>query len=225
MVIILIFLSLLLTVLLRFRFINNSLFFRVLRRPFPAGFILFLLSSIIHLMIQKDYSPFSGNIYSVIIRSGISVITLWFFLFFFSSSMLRTPVTGLYLTPFISSLRIDIHPQYITRPSVKVSSIINADKLVGNIEHFILCYPSYNTITLQSHILRHGIRNRIANNLKKKGILYKEKARKTPLCETIVLNLRYGGKTRYRLFSCRRHPNGFRVHRNGGAFIIQTQNN
>ncbi len=115
------------------------------------------------------------------------------FLFFFSSSMLRTPVTGLYLTPFISSLRIDIHPQYITRSSVKVSSRINADKLVGNIEHFILCYPSYNTITLQSHILRHGIRNRIANNLKK-SILYKEKARKTPLCETIVLNLRYGEK-------------------------------
>lgn len=222
MVIILISLSLLLTVLLRFRFINNSVFFRILRRPFPAGFILFLLSSIIHLIIQEDYSFFSGNIYPVIIKSVISVITLWFFLFFFSSSMLRTPVTGLYLTPFISSLRIDIHPQYITMPSLKVSSRINADKLVENIKHIISCYP-YKTITLQSHLLTRRIRNRIANNMRRNGILYKEVARVTPLCETIVLNLRYGGKTRYRLFSCRKHPNGFRVHRNGGAFFIQTQ--
>lgn len=194
MVIILISLSLLLTVLLRFRFINNSVFFRILRRPFPAGFILFLLSSIIHLIIQEDYSFFSGNIYSVIIKSVISVITLWFFLFFFSSSM----------------------------PSLKVSSRINADKLVENIKHIISCYP-YKTITLQSHLLTRRIRNRIANNMRRNGILYKEVARVTPLCETIVLNLRYGGKTRYRLFSCRKHPNGFRVHRNGGAFFIQTQ--
>lgn len=194
MVIILISLSLLLTVLLRFRFINNSVFFRILRRPFPAGFILFLLSSIIHLIIQEDYSFFSGNIYSVIIKSMISVITLWFFLFFFSSSM----------------------------PSLKVSSRINADKLVENIKHIISCYP-YKTITLQSHLLTRRIRNRIANNMRRNGILYKEVARVTPLCETIVLNLRYGGKTRYRLFSCRKHPNGFRVHRNGGAFFIQTQ--
>lgn len=103
MVIILIFLSLLLTVLLRFRFINNSLFFRVLRRPFPAGFILFLLSSIIHLMIQKYYSPFSGNIYSVIIRSGISVITLWFFYSFShrpcSERLLRVFILPLYIQP------------------------------------------------------------------------------------------------------------------------------
>lgn len=194
MVIILISLSLLLTVLLRFRFINNSVFFRILRRPFPAGFILFLLSSIIHLIIQEDYSFFSGNIYSVIIKSVISVITLWFFLFFFPSSM----------------------------PSLKVSSRINADKLVENIKHIISCYP-YKTITLQSHLLTRRIRNRIANNMRRNGILYKEVARVTPLCETIVLNLRYGGKTRYRLFSCRKHPNGFRVHRNGGAFFIQTQ--
>lgn len=194
MVIILISLSLLLTVLLRFRFINNSVFFRILRRPFPAGFILFLLSSIIHLIIQEDYSFFSGNIYSVIIKSVISVITLWFSLFFFSSSM----------------------------PSLKVSSRINADKLVENIKHIISCYP-YKTITLQSHLLTRRIRNRIANNMRRNGILYKEVARVTPLCETIVLNLRYGGKTRYRLFSCRKHPNGFRVHRNGGAFFIQTQ--
>lgn len=168
MVIILIFLSLLLTVLLRFRFINNSLFFRVLRRPFLAGFILFLLSSIIHLMIQKKLFTFQRKhiLCNYQVRDICNYTMVFSVLFLIVHA--QNACYGSLSYPFISSLRIDIHPQYITRPSVKVSSRINADKLVGNIEHFILCYPSYNTITLQSHILRHGIRNRIANNLKKK---------------------------------------------------------
>ncbi|EII3813629.1 hypothetical protein LG441_004427 [Salmonella enterica] len=134
--------------------------------------------------------------------------------------MLRTPVTGMVLTPFTIELRIDIEPKYIFSSTFKNIATDIADRFAEDIE-FLLSTMPYKEITCQSHLLPHGVRSIIRGKLNEKGISYKDKERKTPLCEIIVLNLRYGGKTRYRLFSCQKHPNGFRVHRNGGAFIIQ----
>ncbi|EIK0627854.1 hypothetical protein LJT19_004409 [Salmonella enterica] len=134
--------------------------------------------------------------------------------------MLRTPVTGMVLTPFTIELKIDIEPKYIFSSGFKNIATDVADRFAEDIE-FLLSTMPYKEITCQSHLLTHGVRSIIRGKLNEKGISYKDKERKTPLCEIIVLNLRYGGKTRYRLFSCQKHPNGFRVHRNGGAFIIQ----
>lgn len=64
-------LLLLLTALLRLRFINDSPFFRLLRRPFPAGLILFLLSLAIALTLQKDHLIFSSDIYFIFLKSFI----------------------------------------------------------------------------------------------------------------------------------------------------------
>lgn len=213
-------LLLLLTALLRLRFINDSPFFRLLRRPFPAGLILFLLSLAIALTLQKDHLIFSGDIYFIFLKSTILAIIIWFFSFIIASSMLRTPVTGMVLTPFTIELRIDIEPKCIFSSTFKNIATDIADRFAEDIE-FLLSTMPYKEITCQSHLLTHGVRSIIRGKLNEKGISYKDKERKTPLCEIIVLNLRYGGKTRYRLFSCQKHPNGFRVHRNGGAFIIQ----
>lgn len=213
-------LLLLLTALLRLRFINDSPFFRLLRRPFPAGLILFLLSLAIALTLQKDHLIFSGDIYFIFLKSTILAIIIWFFSFIIASSMLRTPVTGMVLTPFTIELRIDIEPKYIFSSTFKNIATDIADRFAEDIE-FLLSTMPYKEITCQSHLLTHGVRSIIRGKLNEKGISYKDKERKTPLCEIIVLNLRYGGKTRYRLFSCQKPPNGFRVHRNGGAFIIQ----
>lgn len=213
-------LLLLLTALLRLRFINDSPFFRLLRRPFPAGLILFLLSLAISLTLQKDHLIFSGNIYLIFLKPVMLAIIIWLFSFIISSSMLRTPVTGMVLTPFTLELRIDIEPKYIFSSGFKNVTTDIADRFAEDIEFLSSTLP-YKEITFQSHLLTHGVRSIIRGKLNEKGILYKDKERKTPFCEIIVLNLRYGGKTRYRLFSCQKHPNGFRVHRNGGAFIIQ----
>lgn len=215
-------LLLLLTVMLRFRFTGNSLFFRCLRRPFPAGLILFLLSFTICLTAQKDYLIFNGDIYSIIFKSGTVITTLWFLSFFISSSLLRTPITGMVLTPFTSNLRVDIYPNYVRASKLKNITTDKADKFAEDIE-FLLSTLTYKKITFQSHLLTHGVRRIIRNKLNEKGISYKDKERKTPFCEIIILNLRYGGKTRYRLLSCQKHPNGFRVHRHGGSFIVRRQ--
>ncbi len=212
-------LLILLTVALRFRFRDNHYLFIILRRPFFAELALLALSSALCLTTLENPHYFGANVFTLYPMTFLSVATFWVLSYFASSSMLKTTVPDMLLTPFLSSLRIDINPRYIeTLPSTGSPEDIS-DKIAGDISHLMSMLPS-KTIVFESHLLRAGLRDCLSKSLREREIAFTVKERKTHLPEAMVLNLRYGGKTRYRFFTYLKHPNGFKVHRNGGAFKI-----
>lgn len=207
------------TVALRFRFRDSHQFFIKLRRPFPAELALLILSSALCLTAQERLFLFRKNDHLLYSMSFMSVITTWFISYISSSSMLKTTVPDMLLTPCLSNIRIDITPRYIEAlPSTRSPEDIS-NKIAGDISYLMSILPC-KTIVFGSHLLRTGLRESLSNSLREKEISFTVKERKTHLPEAMVLNLRYGGKTRYRLFTYLKHPNGFKVHRNGGAFKI-----
>lgn len=219
MAIIMFLLLLLVTILLRFRFSDNRKSLILLRSPFLAGVVLFSLSLISCFTAQNISELFCRDIGFVFINLFMPIPVIWFALLIISSSKLKTPINGLFITPWISDLRVDINPRYIHTFPSKASINIIAEKLTEDIK-LLSDYPPYMTITLQSHLLTTKLREEIKKNLLNKKIPFIMEERETPLCDIMVLNLRYGGKTCYRLFSCKKHPNGFKVHKNGSTLTI-----
>ncbi|WP_336709175.1 MULTISPECIES: hypothetical protein [unclassified Cedecea] len=214
----------LLTVALRFRFRDNHYLFIKLRRPFPAELALLILSSALCLTAQEFLCLFKEDDYLFYSMTFISVMAIWFFSYISSSSMLKTTVPDMLLTPFLSNLRVDINPRYIEAlPSTKAPEYI-ANKIAGDISYLMSILPC-KTIVFGSHLLRAGLRDSLSNSLREREISFTVTERKTHLPEAMVLNLRYGGKTRYRLFTYLKHSNGFKVHHNGGAFKIYNHKN
>lgn len=209
----------LLTAALRFRFKDNHSLFIKLRRPFPAELALLILSSALCFTAQETLCLFRESVYLFYYMTFMSAVAVWFFSYIFSSSLLKNPVTDMVLTPFLSNLRIDINRGYTEALSSPGSYEDIAEKTAGDISYLLSHFPC-KTITFGSHVLRPGLRKVLCNNLREREISFTVKERITHLPEAMVLNLRYGGKTRYRLFTYRKHPNGFKVHRNGGAFKI-----
>lgn len=209
----------LLTVVLRFRFKDNHSLFIKLRRPFPAELALLILSSALCFTAQEMLCLFRENVYLFYSMAFMSVVAVCFVSYVLSSSILKTPVSDMVLTPFLSNLRIDINRGYTEALSQPGSYEDIAEKTAADISYLLSNFPC-KTITFESHLLRPGLRKVLCNNLREKEISFTVKERKTHLPEAMVLNLRYGGKTRYRLFTYRKHPNEFKVHRNGGAFKI-----
>lgn len=132
---------------------------------------------------------------------------------------IKTPITDMVLTPCLSNLRIDINRGYTETMSQPGTYEDIAGKTAADISYLLSNIPC-KTITFESHLLRQGLRKVLCNNMSERGISFTVKERITHLPEAMVLNLRYGGKTRYRLFTYCKHPNGFKVHRKGGAFKI-----
>ena len=209
----------LLTAALRFRFKDNHSLFIKLRRPFPAERTLLILSSALCFTAQETFCLFRENVYLFYSMTFMSVVVVWFVSYFLSSSILKTPITDMVLTPCLSNLRVDINRGYTEAMSQPGSYEDIAEKTAADISYLLSHFPC-KTITFESHLLRPGLRKVLCNNLRERGISFTVKERITHLPETMVLNLRYGGKTRYRLFTYCKHPNGFKVHRNGGAFKI-----
>lgn len=209
----------LLTIALRFRLRSDHYLFLKMRRPYSTELTLLLLSSALILIIQEASCDFKERTYLLYYMEFTAVLITWFFSYIFSSSVLKTTVTDMLLTPFFSNLRIDVDNLYIKSQSSQSSSADASNKIAGDISYLMSTLP-YKTIVFESHLLRAGQRKLLSNNLRERGISFTVKERKTPLLEAMVLNLRYGGKTRYRLFTYLKHPNGFKVHRNGGAFKI-----
>lgn len=209
----------LLTAALRCRFKDNHSLFIKLRRPFPAELTLLILSSALCFTAQKTLYLFTENVYLFYSMTFVSVVAVWFVSYFLSSSILKTPITDMVLTPCLSNLRVDINRGYTEAMSQSGSYEDIAEKTAADISYLLSHFPC-KTITFESHLLRPGLRKVLCNNLRERGISFTVKERITHLPEAMVLNLRYGGKTRYRLFTYCKHPNGFKVHRNGGAFKI-----
>ncbi|HHA1672055.1 TPA: hypothetical protein ACOEF8_004096 [Enterobacter roggenkampii] len=215
MVYILLLILILLTCALRLRFRINTLLFRHLRRPFPAGFVLFILALSLCFTAREKCHILGNNQYVLF----ISTLTLWFMSFTLSSATLKCGIKYMRMTPFGSDIRIDIDYAYINSAHSKENLKYKSMELVEDIQYLMDSHPC-KTISFSSHLLRSGIRGYISKSLAEKGITFTVKDRKTLLPEKMVLNLRYGGRTRYRLFTNLKHANGFKVHSNGAKFEI-----
>lgn len=115
-------------------------------------------------------------------------------------------------------LYIDINKNFI--PARKSSS-----ELSSSIEEFIREIISLKDFTskhiiIKSHLITPIIKIKFEKILKDEGICFTAMPYTLGYSETATLNLWYGDKTRYRLFSYQKHANGFRVHRKGHEFII-----
>lgn len=172
MAIIMFVLLLLVTILLRFRFSDNRKSLILLRSPFLAGVVLFSLSLISCFTAQNISELFCRDVGFVFINLFMPIPVIWFALLIISSSKLKTPINGLFITPWISDLRVDINPRYIHTFPSKASINIIAEKLTEDIK-LLSDYPPYMTITLQSHLLTTKLREEIKKNLlNKKNTFY-----------------------------------------------------
>lgn len=208
----------LIILLFRRRYRYEGVIHLCLRRPLVTEWCLLCLS-VPAMFISFQYF-FLENINS-----------FWFYVLLFStaaaayyclvlicSSALVCSLPHVLLTPIFNFLKIDITPQYIPKLSNRTEATIVVEKLIVDIIY--LQRLNYKKILLQSHLIRSGMRRLLEDRLLEQAISYSSTPRKTPLCEVILLNLRYGGKTRYRVFSHTKHLNGFKVHRVGSSFII-----
>lgn len=119
---------------------------------------------------------------------------------------------------FDGGLRIDINKAFVPSGMSLSESKLFVEMFVKK----MLSLKDYtrNDINFKSHLINTGIGSEIKRTLKNEGITFTCKPYTIGVVETAVLNLLYGGKTRYRLRSHKKHPNGFKVHRTGHEFII-----
>ncbi len=131
---------------------------------------------------------------------------------------LRCKESGLLLTAF-RHLRIDIHPGYLPDETTKKEYVSALIRLVDNI--VALQELPFQKIYFSSHLIRVPGKNILKKEFRKRKIPCYCKFYKLCWSEVAVLNFRYGGRTRFFLFSHKLHANGVKIGRMGHAFSIK----
>ncbi|EFM8081406.1 hypothetical protein A6519_001914 [Escherichia coli] len=206
-----------LILILRYRFLIgrriitlNKVFF-ILYVFISAG-VFYVCCEFVNASRMLCYDVYCCMFYIVLFMALIALILTLLFI------SLRSPLPGIRLTPLFSVLRVDIDRRYQMNHGFLNKEIYT--QFVHDLLFIMNEFPQYKKIILESHLLRHYVRKHVSDRLAENGISHRCDARKTPLWEIIFLNIKYGGKTRYRLLSCRKHPNSFKAHRHGGRFTI-----
>lgn len=157
-----------------------------------------------------EYLLLSGVCLSIIVSLQIS---------FF---MTKGPINNTYFSNRrTKNIYIGINKQFIPTGTIKSES-----ERVEFINRFIKRVVTLKgircrNIILTSHLFAPGISKLISASLKNEGALFSCNSYTLKRAEIITLNLLYGGKTRYRIFSLKKHPNGFKVHKIGRTFTIK----
>jgi hypothetical protein len=132
--------------------------------------------------------------------------------------VLNGKIKGTFVSIHVKSTKIDIQQNFF--PSIHSKQ--DAIHLIEGFTSSLLSWQNapFRVITFESHLITPRIRKVMTGTLTKSGVRFSCHERRTPWCEVILLNLRYGGKTRYRVFSLKKHANGFKVHRIGSSLSI-----
>lgn len=201
------------TARLRFRY-HHSLFL-FLQHTRNTQVIFVLLFSIYFISLFCHFSPQNYfNTPSFIILSIIFPCVVFYMTF----ANLRCKESGLLLTAF-RNLRIDIQPKYLPDETSKKEYVSALVRLVDNI--VVLQALPFQKIYFSSHLIRVQGKNFLKKEFRKRKIPCYCKAYKLCWSEVAVLNFRYGGRTRFCLFSHKLHTNGVKIGRTGHAFAIK----
>ncbi len=212
----------LIVILLRKRYKYEGVVFLYLREPLVTEWCLLFLSLPVFFILFQCF--LFKNITSLwfYFLLLLALAGKYYCLVLLSSSALVCSVPHVLLTPTFNCLEINITPQYVPAFFNRTEAIMVVEKFIADIIY--LQRLNYKKIRFQSHLISPGMRRYLERRLSELAISYSGTPRKTPLQEVVLLNLRYGGKTRYRIFSHVKHCNGFKVQRVGSSFIINKQN-
>lgn len=201
------------TARLRFRYHHPLFLFlqrtRNIQVIFAPLFIIYFISLLGHFPPQNDFN------------TPLFIILLVIFpcvVFYMTFANLRCKESGLLLTAF-RHLRIDIQPGYLPDETSKKEYVSALIRLVDNI--VALQALPFQKIYFSSHLIRAQGKNFLKKEFRKRKIPCYCKAYKLCWSEVAVLNFRYGGRTRFFLFSHKRHANGVKIGRTGHAFSIK----
>ncbi|HFL1539359.1 TPA: hypothetical protein ACG1QB_004206 [Enterobacter asburiae] len=201
--------------ILRLRFKSSLPLFLFLRKPQVSLVIITPLILINSFAVFQHVHPYD-NLSLLYFITSLIIVPAWAIHLAFVN--LSNGETGLLLTTF-KRLRLDIEPCYIPENLSKEEYTKTLTKFFDNLTE--LQKLPFREIYFSSHLISLKTKRRLKKNLRRRGISFDCKYHKTCYLEAAVLNLRYGGRTRYRIFSHKLHANGFRVRRSGYTFIIK----
>lgn len=212
----------LVVILFRKRYKYEGVVFFYLRRPLVTEWCLLSLSVSASFVLFQYALPEKITSFWFYFLLFSTLVVVYYCLVLISSSALVCSIPYVLLTPTFNCLEINITPQYIPALFNRTVAIMVVEKFIED----IICLQrlNYKKIRFQSHLISPGMRRYLEDRLSELAISYSSTPRKTPLQEVVLLNLRYGGRTRYRIFSHVKHFNGFKVQRVGSSFIINKQN-
>lgn len=204
-----------LSFLLRERFQINAEIASILKKPF-LPFLIWLATIILFFITVLKFRP-DGHPFNFV---SLTFICLPVFvsgvIAFFAT---KGSINNTYFTHKMTrSLYIDVNKNFI--PS---SATYSEQKAF--IKEFIKGLPSLENITckniiFKSHLIKPTLARTIKRTLEDEAISFTCTPYRVGLIETATLNLWYGGKTRYRVFSHKKHANSFKVRSRGHEFII-----
>lgn len=199
----------------RSRFRNHHPLFLFLQYPRNTLFFFSPLFMIYIISVFCYFQPESNPNKYLLATSLIVIPAVSIYLTFMN---LKSKEARLLLTTF-KNLRIDIQPSYIP-------DTLSGDEYTNTIMKFIdnivtLQQLPFHKIYFSSHLITPFMKKELKRKLRERKIPCYAKYHKICCLEVVLLNVRYGGLTRYRLLSHKRHANGFRVRRSGYTFTLR----
>ncbi len=208
------------SLLLRNRFIFKMKISFCLRKP--------LVPFVIWFFVMVLFVVLSVNLLGEFYRGDVFHVLVFLLLIFLTSSLsaifsflaTKGSISNTYFTHKMTrDLHIDIKRGFIPSDSTYSEKKLYLDDFIVKISS--LKDFTYKNVVFKSHLIQIPIAETIKKTLKTKAIPFTSSTYKVGFVETAKLNLWYGGKTCYRLFSHNKHSNGFRVRRMGHKFTIR----
>lgn len=204
---------------IRRRFIQSSKLSSLLQRSSIAGILLFIptiafsLAYYAHMTNDNlTRSPLSFNV----ITPVLLVVTLSILIAFF---MTKGPIENTYFSIENGDVHIAINKNFIPAnlsKSEQIAFVSTFTRQITSLENI-----RGRNIILKSHLITRGFRRVITKTLESEDVPFSYEEYSPSLFVRITLNLWYGGKTRYRILSVKKHPNDFKVHEKGHIITIK----
>jgi hypothetical protein len=207
---------------IRGRFINESKF-NLLLQIHGVSLFLWVIFTFFVIALYSNHiiSNVSDNLFlewCLLLTVSIAICLSWSLSFF----MTKGPIDNTYFSNRSTrNIYIDINKDFILPGVVALKS--ERIEFVKNFTRRVVLLKGIHckNIIIMSHLITPGISKIISETLKGERAIFTCKTYTLKRSEIITLNLLYGGKTRYRIFSLEKHPNGFKVHKTGRAFTIK----
>lgn len=202
---------------IRRRFIKSSPIFVFLRTPGMTLLLSLFLSCAVEGVYFFKYRSFileNDLLMNVLFIS----LTITLLVILLTEWAVRGIILGTYLTVINRKVFIHINKGFIPQGIDREKYKTRIDSFINPLVNVPKPFPS--TVVLKSHLITPLARKIIEKSLSNNGVRFTCNERPTPWFEVLALNLNYGGKTRYRMYSFKKHANGFKVHRTGHKFVI-----
>lgn len=149
------------------------------------------------------------------------MVIVVFVLGFCTFLLAKGPIPGTYLSHTIKGeLCVNVNKSLFPKGSKKTDLI---EFVIGFTQKVVSMEDIYwRTLIIKSHLIGDGFREVMKTTLDKcNDVTFTYGPWKMEWDVQVMLNFVYGGITRYRLLSFRKHANGFKVHKVGSYFTIQ----